>query len=144
MVLGADPHPRKSWVVWAEQGKYPNVIIKILSESTAETDRNFKKQLYQDTFRTPEYFWFDPETLELQGFCLLRGLYAVIEPNPQGQLLSQQLGVYLGIHEKQLRFFTPEGQLIPTPQEVAEQEHQRAERLAAKLQELGIDPDAVE
>ncbi len=56
---------------------------------------------------------------------------------------SQQLGLYLGIHQEQLRFFTTEGQLVPTPEEVAERETQRAERLAAKLRELNINPDTI-
>jgi hypothetical protein len=42
-----------------------------------------------------------------------------------------------------LRFFTRNGQLVSTPEEVALQETQRAERLAAKLRELKIDPDAL-
>ncbi len=56
-----------------------------------------------------------------------------------------------------MRFFTAEGELVPTPQEVAEretqragqeaqragQEAQRADRLAAKLRELNIDPDTI-
>jgi Uma2 family endonuclease len=54
---------RKSWVVWEEDGKYPHVIVEILSESTANTDKEAKKKLYQNTFRTPDYFWFDPYTL---------------------------------------------------------------------------------
>ncbi len=33
-------------------GKYPDLIIELLSESTATTDRNLKKSLYQDRFRT--------------------------------------------------------------------------------------------
>ena len=28
------------------------------------------KQLYQDVFRTPDYFWFDPYSLEFAGFKL--------------------------------------------------------------------------
>ncbi len=36
---------RKSWVVWQEDGKYPNVIVEILSDSTAKTDREEKKQI---------------------------------------------------------------------------------------------------
>ena len=131
--------------------------MEILSSSTADTDRGLKKQIYQDTFRTPDYFWFDPDTLEFAGFHLLDGEYQPLEPNPQGLLWSQQLQLYLEIHQKQLRFFTAEGELIPTPEEVAEQEMQRsqqeaqqaeqaaqrAERLAAKLRELNIDPDTL-
>lgn len=143
VVLETERQPRKSWVVWEEDGKYPNVIVEILSETTAATDKGLKKQIYQDSFRTPDYFWFDPDTLEFAGFHLLDGQYQPLEPNSQGWLWSQQLELYLGVHQKQLRFFTPEGQLVPTPEEVAEQETQRAERLAAKLRELDIDPDTI-
>jgi hypothetical protein len=87
-----------------------------------------------------------------------------LTPNIQGWLWSQQLELYLGVYQQKLRFFTPQGELVPTPEEVAEQEKQRAEqekqraeqekeraehqkqrsdRLAAKLQELGIDPDTI-
>ena len=171
VVLGTERKPRKSWVVWHEDGKYPNIIVEILSSSTAATDRGLKKQIYQDTFRTPDYFWFDPDTLEFAGFHLLDGEYQPLEFNSQGLLWSQQLQLYLGIYQRQLRFFTAEGELVPTPEEVAEQEiqraeqeaqraeqeaqraeqeaqraeqeAQRAERLAAKLRELNIDPDSI-
>lgn len=143
VVLGCEHHTRKSWMVWEEDGKYPNFIVELLSESTAKIDKGLKKQIYQDIFRTPEYFWFDPKNLEFAGFLLLGGTYEPIEPNPQGLLWSQQLNLYLGVHENQLRYFTAEGQVIPTPEEAAEWEAQRAERLAAKLRELGIDADSV-
>ncbi len=35
-----------------------------------------------------------------------------------------------------------DGAMIPTGAERAEQEHERAERLAEKLKALGIDPDS--
>ena len=62
VVLGTTRNQnRRSWVVWQEDGKYPNVIVEILSKSTAKVDREEKKQIYQDIFRTPDYFCFDPE-----------------------------------------------------------------------------------
>lgn len=150
VVLDTERKPRNSWVVWHEGGKYPNLILEILSKSTASVDRNLKKKIYQETFRTPDYFWFDPNTLEFAGFVLVGGVYQSLEPNSQGWLWSQQLNLYLGIFENQVRFFTSEGELVPTPEEVAIQETQRAEqekqknqRLAAKLRELGIDPDNI-
>jgi Uma2 family endonuclease len=143
VVLGTQRKTRKSWVVWQEEGKYPNVIIEILSPKTAMVDREDKKKIYQDTFRTPDYFWFDPDTLEFVGFHLVDGTYQLLEPNSEGQLWSQQLGLYLGVIQQQLRFFTAEGELVPTPEEVAESETQRADRLAAKLRELNIDPDTI-
>ncbi|MEB3209870.1 MAG: Uma2 family endonuclease [Leptolyngbyaceae bacterium] len=169
VVLGTEKRPRRSWVVWEEDGKYPNVIVELLSKSTAKVDRGLKKEIYQDTFRTPDYFWFDPETLEFEGFHLVDGAYHRLEPNEHGWRWSQQLQLYLGIHDDQLRFFTPDGELVPTPEESAEAERQkvviereraeaereraetereraeasaqRQERLAAKLRELGVNPD---
>jgi hypothetical protein len=79
-------------------------------------------------------------------------------------LRSQQLDLSVGICSGQLRFFTAAGELVPTPEEVAEmeirradaeaqradaetqragEEAQRADRLAAKLRELNIDPDTI-
>ena len=56
----------------------------------------------------------------------------------------------MGIVQGLLRYFTSAGYLVPTPEESAEFEAQRAEisnekvqRLAAKLREFNIDPDAI-
>ncbi|HEY9674986.1 MAG TPA: Uma2 family endonuclease, partial [Waterburya sp.] len=38
-VLGVPKGERKSWVVW-EEGKAPDVVIELLSESTAAADEN--------------------------------------------------------------------------------------------------------
>ena len=161
VVLDTERRERKSWVVWAEDGKYPNFILEVLSDSTAQVDRGLKKQLYQDVFRTPDYFWFHPYTLEFKGFKLNYRHYEAIEPNDRGWLWSNELQLFLGVSNEQLRFFTPEGALVPTPEEAEIQERQRteaaqqqvqterqraeqAEAQAAiflrKLQELGIDP----
>lgn len=167
VVLGSENRPRKSWTVWAEGGLYPHVIIELLSETTANNDRGIKKQIYQNTFRTPDYFWFDPEGLEFSGFHLLDGRYQALPANDRGWLWSEQLQLYLGVRERQLRFFTPEGDLVPTPEEAAlsdranteaalataelerqraeverqraNTERQRREQLEAKLRELGIN-----
>jgi Uma2 family endonuclease len=155
LVKGVDNHPRKSWVVWEEDGKYPDLVIELLSESTATSDRTVKKQLYQDRWRTPEYFWFSPDTLEFAGWRLVGHEYEAIEETPQGRRWSQELELYLGVLAGQLRYFRSTGELVPTPLEaaqqerqlaeqerqLAEQERQRSERLAARLRELGDDPN---
>ena len=166
VVLGTDPSPRRSWVVWHENGQYPNVIIELLSPSTATVDRTTKKQLYQSIWRVPEYFWFDPATIEFQGFQIVQGLYQPIVSTPEGWLWSQELGFYLGIENRRLRLFSANGSIVPFPEEAqaqradrAEQRASQAERragqaelqlqnertrseiLRAKLLELGIDPE---
>jgi Uma2 family endonuclease len=170
VALDTRPHPRKSWMVWEEDGKYPNVIVELLSDSTAEVDRGLKKRLYAETFRTPEYFWFDPDSQEFEGFALVRGQYQPIEVTEQGWRWSEQLQLYLGVHNNQLRFFEASGTLVSTSDEAAlsaqeqtaaaqeqaaaaqEQaaaveraltfEQQRSAKLANKLRELGLDPEA--
>ena len=134
VVMDAEKRDRKSWVVWGEGGKYPNLVIELLSSSTAKVDRGTKKQLYQDVWRLPNYFWFDPDSLEFAGFKLVNGKYEAIAPNQSGWLWSDQLELYLGIYEQQLRWFTAKGDLIPTAEE-------RAERLEAILRSQGIDPN---
>jgi Uma2 family endonuclease len=161
--------PRRSWVVWEEGGQYPDLIIELLSDSTARTDRTKKKDLYQNRFRTPEYFWFSPETMEFAGFRLINQQYEPILATPMGHLWSEVLGLFLGICDGQLRYFLPSGELVPTPQEAAQQAQieaqqaqieaqqaqaevqqaqieaqqaaERAARLAQRLRELGIDPE---
>ncbi len=139
---------------------YNSVNFNNHHKTTART----KKEIYQDTFRTPDYFWFDPYTLEFAGFHLVDGEYQPLQANEQGHLWSHQLGLYLGIYQGLLRFFTRDGQLVPTPEETAEQAQMQAEqaqqqaeqaqmqveqaqqqvaRLAAKLRELNIDPDTI-
>ncbi|MGC1197124.1 MAG: Uma2 family endonuclease [Geitlerinemataceae cyanobacterium] len=155
LVQPTEKHPRKSWVVWEEDGKYPNLIIELLSNSTASVDRTVKKELYQNRFRTPEYFWFDPETLELAGFRLIGHQYEDITENDRGWRWSEELGLYLGVDSEQLRYFTVEGVKVPTPQESAqmeqqranlaelqlERERERAEKLTEQLRALGINPE---
>ncbi|MGB3295313.1 MAG: Uma2 family endonuclease [Phormidesmis sp.] len=114
VVKDTERRDRRSWVTWEEGGKYPDMIIELLSDSTARVDRNFKKDLYQNRFRTPEYFWFSPETMEFEGYQLVNQRYEVIAPNGAGQRYSRVLGLFLGVHQRQLRYFLESGDLVPT------------------------------
>ena len=134
-VLGVPKRERKSWVVW-EEGKGPDVIIELLSSSTAELDKTYKKQVYQDQLKVSEYFWFDPFNPEdWAGFGLRPGGYEALVPDEQLRLVSQCLGLALvrwhGVHEAVdttwLRWSTLDGELLPTKQEMLDAERQRAE-----------------
>jgi Uma2 family endonuclease len=60
-VMDVDGTPtRQGWVVWQENGRYPDVIVELLSPSTANADKGIKKDIYERVFRTPDYFIFDP------------------------------------------------------------------------------------
>jgi Uma2 family endonuclease len=163
-VTGVSKKERKSWVVWEEE-KAPEVVIELLSTSTANFDKTEKKQIYQNKMRVSEYFWYDPFNSEdFAGFFLNSGVYQPIIFNEQGWLISQSLGLalvrwagnYRGVATVWLRWATLSGEVLLTGHELAEQERERAEKaheraeqereradkLAEKLRSLGIDLDA--
>ncbi|MCG3159539.1 MAG: hypothetical protein JMDDDDMK_00528 [Acidobacteria bacterium] len=134
LVKNTESRPRNSWVVWEEDGRYPDLIIELLSHSTAAIDRELKLKIYQDRFRTPEYFWFSPDTLEFKGFKLVDGEYQEIEPDERGWRWSQAIGLYLGVEAGKLRYFTAEGDKILSPEEAEIEEARRAEREAHRAE----------
>ena len=122
VVRDVERRPRRSWTVWLEGGRYPDLIIELLSDETARTDRTLKKTLYETVFRTPEYFWFSPETGELSGFSLADGHYRPIAAGARGHLPSGVLGLALGVLDGLLRFYDDTGALVPTLPEAVLQE----------------------
>ena len=160
VVLDVDgSRERQGWVVWEEEGRYPDVIVELMSPSTARVDLGAKKDLYERTFRTADYFVYDPfDSASLQGWHLdAAQRYQPLPPSDRGWLWCETLQLWLGTWEGSmrresptgtchwLRFYDPAGNLVLLPEEAeqqrAEQQQQRAERLAARLQELGEDPD---
>jgi Uma2 family endonuclease len=134
-VRGVQRHrPRDVYAVWREDGHYPNVIVELLSPSTQDIDRREKREVYQNTFRTPEYFLCEPQVTALEGLRLNGSVsYQPIPANARGWLWSEQLqlwlgpwtGTHLGETSTWLRFYDASGQLVPL---FAESEHQRAEQ----------------
>ncbi|UAJ72596.1 Uma2 family endonuclease [Synechocystis sp. PCC 7339] len=125
-----------------------------------------KWTVYEQILRIPYYFVFNRYTDELRAFGLVQGIYQPLLPEGPGIWLEKaQLGLglwrgeYQGIDRLWLRWYDEQHSWILTPAEReaqraereksrAEQEAQRAEReksradrLAAKLRELGLDPD---
>jgi Uma2 family endonuclease len=94
-------YPRQGWVVWDEGGRYPDVIVELMSSSTAEVDTGVKKDLYERVFRTRDYIVFDPfDPNSLAGWRLDENFrYQPIVPNEQGWLWCQTLGFWLGTWE---------------------------------------------
>jgi Uma2 family endonuclease len=148
-VLDVPKAERKSWVLW-EEGKSPDVVIELLSESTAEQDKNGKKLVYQDQMRVPEYFWYDPfDPADWRGFRLVGGVYQDMELDVDNRYISEKLGLalvrwsgyYNDVEAVWLRWETLAGVLMPTKSELLQQAQGQADRLAAKLREMGVDPD---
>ena len=141
-------YPRNKWVAWEENGRLPDLIIELMSPSTMDEDLGSKRRLYEQTFRTPEYFCYDPDAQQLLGWRLNETKYVRIKPDQQGRLWSQKLDAFIGIWEGAyhnepgawLRLFDKAGHLIPNASETehnrAEVERQRAETAEAELTRL--------
>ncbi|MEE4358044.1 MAG: Uma2 family endonuclease [Desulfococcaceae bacterium] len=169
VVKGVGKRVRRTFKIWEEKTA-PNVIFEITSKSTASEDMS-KIALYS-SLGVKEYFLFDPleEYIEksLMGFRMDGINCRPIPPDENGNLFSEELGLTLKQEGELLRLADPEtGCLVPSLEEEArradeaesqakgqslrvreaekraEEEAQKAARLAAKLREMGIDPDSV-
>ena len=152
VVLGVDKKKRFSYKTWEEQDKMPNFILEITSKSTASQDRGIKKGLYA-YLGVKEYFQYDPTADYLrpclQGFRLMEGNYLPILGQLHGDRLSihsETLGLELRLEaDGEMRFYNPKtGEKLLSTGEMEQarvQAEQRADKLAAKLRELGLDPD---
>jgi Uma2 family endonuclease len=159
LVKGVDgTKPRESWVVWEEDGRYPDLVVEFISSSTRRKDVDKNVVFYAGVFRVPEYFWFDRRSGELVGYRLTADGYVRIEPDARGWLWSEVLGAYLGVWVGEyrgrvwswLRLWDGEGNLVLTREEreareraareqaeaQAQQERERAEQAEARAQQL--------
>jgi len=134
LVLDVEDREKKSWVVWREGMRFPDIIIELLSDSTRQVDKGEKKTLYERVFRTSEYYLYDPFSQEFEGYRLQGLHYEMVEPDTEGKIYSPVTDLSLGVREGWLRWMTREGELVPTPWELAQQERQRAERAEQLLE----------
>ncbi len=129
-----------------------------------------KLYFYERILQVPTYVTYDPYELSLEVRCLQNGRYVLSEADAQGRVWIPELDLFLGIWWGErlqqtmnwLRWWDKAGNLLLWSAEQAEQERQRAEQerqraeqerqraeqerqraesLAAKLRELGVDPD---
>jgi hypothetical protein len=118
------------------------VIIELLFPTTADEDLGPKKDLYEQVFKTFEYFCVNPDGQTLQGWRLIETRYVPLQANERGWLWSESLQLWLGFQEGSfqgtrdiwVRFFEAPGLLVPTSGEVAAAERARAEAERARAE----------
>ncbi|MBW4636878.1 MAG: Uma2 family endonuclease [Gloeocapsa sp. UFS-A4-WI-NPMV-4B04] len=145
VVFGVNKGDRRSYKTWEEGNRAPDFVLEITSKSTQKEDQEIKPNIYA-ALGVREYFQYDPTgdylNPQLQGSCLVEGNYqpiaATMLPNDVLSLSSEVLGLELRLQSGKLRFLDPAtGEMLLTHEEQV----QKAHSLAAKLRELGIDPD---
>jgi Uma2 family endonuclease len=149
---------RLSYVTWQE-GVSPFIVVEFLSPGTEKEDLGqtlrevnqppTKWEVYEQVLRVPYYVVFSRYTGELQVFTLQSDRYISLDlVESRLWIPSLELGLglwegsYDGIERLWLRWFDGSGNWIPTTAEREQQERQRAERLAAQLKALGVEPDS--
>jgi Uma2 family endonuclease len=139
------------------EGEPVAVVMEFLSETeTGEYSIRpifpyGKLFFYENILRVPNYALFDPMTATLNVFQLQGSQYQAIAPNEQNRFWIPEMQLFLGVWygtrlgttTHWLRWWDANGNLLLWSSEQAEQERQRAEQLAAKLRELGVDPEAM-
>jgi Uma2 family endonuclease len=142
----------RSYFLW-EFGKPPDVVIEIVSNTEGrETGQKF---LEYARIGVGYYVIYDPQRLVgadvLSVYELVVGEYrrrsdSRLEKVGLGLTLWE--GIFEGKQDTWLRWCDLDGKIISTGSELAEserqraeQEHDRAERLAAQLRALGIEPE---
>ncbi len=145
-------HERKIWVVWEEDGRTPNLVVELLSESTERNDRGPKMRIYEKILKVPNYFIYDPRDFRFEGWRLTGDRYVRVEPDARGHLPWTEVNVTLGrwkgvIHGQEstwLRVFDAEGRLVPTDAEAVRAETRRAEAEAQRAEAEAQRAEAAE
>lgn len=143
VVFGRPKGDRGSYQQWQENNITPQVVFEILSPGNRLAEMLNKLRFYE-RYGVEEFYMYDPEREELGGW--LRSGEELHEIDQIEGWVSPRLGVRFELSLGGLELYRPDGQKFATYVELAQQRElaeQRAERLAAKLQELGIDPDTL-
>jgi len=144
---------RKSYLMW-ESARYPVIAIEYASNGGAEerdpTPDTGKLWVYEHHVRPAFYAIFVPTVAELEVYELVRNEFVPLRPNEAGRYLIPrmrlELGVWHGTVERMeddwIRWWSPEGVMLPSDRERADAAMSDNERLRAMLREMGRDPDA--
>jgi Uma2 family endonuclease len=155
VVFGRPKGYRGSYRQWEEEGSAPHVVFEVLSPGN-RTGEMINKFRFYERYGVEEYYLYDPDDPELGAWRRVGQSLEQISDLPSWR--SPRLGIRFDLSQGELRIFGPDGRPFMTYVELAAQrqaaeearEHAqrdareaaaRAERLAAKLRELGVDPD---
>jgi Uma2 family endonuclease len=140
VVRGIEDRLRRSFRSWQENNAVPSVVFEISSEETWRNDLEGKRELYA-RLGVREYFLFDPEALyldpPLRGFRLDGGALVELQPDADGSLVCQELGLRLIREAQMVRLIDlSTGKPIPTKDERAERAEAEVERLKQQIARL--------
>ena len=165
VAFGRPKGDRGSYKQWEEAGIAPQVVFEILSPGNTPNEMAAKLAFY-DRHDVEEYYVYDPDTNVLSGWARADGY--LVEISVMQDWTSPRLGIKFDLSTPpELQIYRPNGELFLSFEQVSRKletttrelenisqtlsateqelsaETDRNQRLAAKLRELGIDPDTV-
>ena len=162
IVFGRPKGDRGSYKQWQEGGVPVTVVFEVLSPGNTVPEMADKFAFYED-HGVEEYYIYDPDFHTLEGWLRENGTLKPIEA--MNGWVSPRLGIRFGLSDDGLQLYRPDGQPFLTELELDRQadewrqraddekrradeqqdranaESRRAERLAAQLKALRIEPE---
>jgi Uma2 family endonuclease len=145
VAFGVAKGDRGSYKQWVENSIAPQVVFEILSPGNRLAEVIAKYEFYS-RYGVEEYYVYDPDRVELTGWIRREGVMAEIDPIDGW--CSSLLGIRFELGAT-LEIRRPDGEPFRSPLEIAQQAErdrseaqlqiERADTLAAKLRELGVD-----
>lgn len=146
VVFGRPKGRRGSYRQWREENIAPQVVFEILSPNNTKAEMTRKLEFY-NSYSVEEYYLYDPQKCRLQGWQ--REGKSLSQIIPINDWVSPRLGIHFVLDSSGLEIYRPDGQRFLTSIELdhqvqqeterAKKEKKRADKLARRLQELGID-----
>lgn len=137
---------RRSYVLWQEYIS-PLVVLEFVSGNGSEerdkTPWKGKLWIYEQVIKPAFYGIYEVNKASIEVYELIGGKYQLLAANERGHYSITPMGVELGLWQGEyqnaelpwLRWWDLQGNLLLTGEE-------RANRLAAQLRALGIEPEA--
>lgn len=132
-VFGRPKGDRGSYQQWKEGNIPPQVVFEILSPGNSQQEME-KKLLFYDRYGVEEYYIYDPDDNQLQGWLRSEasvGLDAIPE---MANWVSPRLQIRFEPSETQLTIYRPDGKRFLTYTEISQQLEQAEQRATAAEQ----------
>lgn len=142
---------RLSYVLWEEDGVAPLLALEVVSKTYGGEYE--QKKLDYARLEVLYYAIYAPSRSRrkrkpLEIYRLEAGEY-LLQPDGRvwmpeiGLAIGRETGTHMGRTREWLYWYDQDGRRLLSPEELAMQEQRRANRLAQRLRELGIDPDEI-
>lgn len=133
VVFGRSKGDRGSYQQWKESNLPPQVVFEILSPSNSQQEME-KKLLFYDRYGVEEYYIYDPDNNQLQGWLRNEAGVGLDAISDMTNWVSPRLQIRFELSDPQLTIFRLDGKPFLTYTEISNQLNQTEQRAIAAEQ----------